>query len=159
VTRFYKTYTKLCDRARKSPNAIAKELGISSGSVTAWKQGRTPKHETIEKIANFFDVDIEDFFLSDGPRTQEDRLPMSTSIPISQLEYAKGVLSGLLNFSIRSGLVVGDGCAACPEAMPEEYASPALRCRCGYEHALSVAIRCIDAEIANGKAVTLSHSE
>lgn len=72
MTRFYKTYTKLCGRDGKSPNAVAKELGISSGSVTAWKQGRMPKYETIEKIADFFHVDVEDFYLSEGPRTQEE---------------------------------------------------------------------------------------
>lgn len=72
MTRFYKTYKKLCDRDGKSPNAVAKQLGISSGSVTAWKQGRRPKYETIEKIADFFQVDVEDFFLSEGPRTQEE---------------------------------------------------------------------------------------
>ena len=70
---------------------------------------------------------------------------MTTKQSISELEYAKGILSGLLNFSIRSGLVVGDGCSDCPDSLPKEYTSPAFRCRCGYEHALTVAIQCIDA--------------
>jgi hypothetical protein len=71
----------------------------------------------------------------------------ASRIPVNQLEYAKGLLSGLLNFSIRSGLFIGDGCASCGEARPESETSPALRCRGGYEHALEVAIRCIDDEI------------
>ena len=72
MTRFFRTYKELCEKVGKSPNAVAKELGISSGSVTAWKQGRTPKYETIEKIATFFSTDIEDFFLSNQPRTDEE---------------------------------------------------------------------------------------
>lgn len=72
MTRFFRTYKELCEKEGKSPNAVAKELGISSGSVTAWKQGRTPKYETIEKIATFFSTDIEDFFLSNQPRTDEE---------------------------------------------------------------------------------------
>ncbi len=74
---------------------------------------------------------------------------MSTSrIPEGQLRYAKGVLSGLLNFSIRSGLIVGDGCERCGAHITDADSDPAKRCRCGYEHALEVAIRCIDEEIA-----------
>lgn len=70
-------------------------------------------------------------------------------IPLDQLEYAKGTLSGLLNFSIRSGLVVGDGCiVACRENIPATESSPAYRCRCGYEHALEVALRCTEDAIA-----------
>lgn len=72
MTRFFRTYKELCEKEGKSPNAVAKELGISSGSVTAWKQGRTPKYETIEKIATFFSTDIENFFLSNQPRTDEE---------------------------------------------------------------------------------------
>lgn len=72
MTRFFKTFKKLCERDNASPNAVARELGISSGSVTAWKQGRTPKYDTIERIAKHFNVDVEDFFLSDGARTVEE---------------------------------------------------------------------------------------
>lgn len=64
------------------------------------------------------------------------------TIPAEQLAYAKGTLSGLLNFSIRSGLTVGAGCES--TASSPKDADPAFRCRCGYEHALDVAIRCID---------------
>lgn len=55
----------LCEKIGKSPNAVAKELSISSGSVTAWKNGRTPKMETISKIAEYFNVDESAFFLSE----------------------------------------------------------------------------------------------
>ena len=80
-------------------------------------------------------------------------------IPLDQLRYAKGMLSGLLNFSIRSGLIVGDGCLQCGTNIPAADSSPAYRCRCGYEHALEVAIRCIDDEIAKKEAVTPPSAE
>lgn len=83
----------------------------------------------------------------------------ASKIPLDQLWYAKGTLSGLLNFSIRSGLVVGDGCLQCGANVPTIESSPAYRCRCGYEHALEVAIRCIDDEIAKKEASTPPSAE
>lgn len=78
---------------------------------------------------------------------KEKNLGTVDEMECSELEYAKGVLSGLLNFSIRSGLTVGDGCGSCGENIPETERTPAYRCRCGYEDALRTAIRCIDKEI------------
>ena len=72
TTRFFRTYKMLCEKIGKSPNAVAKELSISSGSVTAWKNGRTPKMETISKIAEYFNVDEVIFFLSDGEKTHSE---------------------------------------------------------------------------------------
>lgn len=73
-------------------------------------------------------------------------------ITTGQLEYAKGLLSGLLNFSIRSGLIVGDGERG-GELYTDADKDPALRFRDGYEHALEVAISCIDGEIARREEV------
>lgn len=61
---FWKNYEILCKNKGKSPNAVAKELGISSGSVTAWKNGRIPQNKKLALIANYFDVPIA--VLTDG---------------------------------------------------------------------------------------------
>lgn len=71
MERFFKKFKQLCDQENISPNAVAKELGISSGSVTAWKQGRTPKMGTVEQIANRFNVDIQVFFMVDSINEKE----------------------------------------------------------------------------------------
>lgn len=54
---FWNNYVKMCEQAGKTPNAVAAELGLSSGSVTAWKQGRLPRGGTIEIIAKYFGVE------------------------------------------------------------------------------------------------------
>lgn len=54
---FWNNYVKLCEQKGKAPNAVAAELGLSSGSVTAWKQGRLPRGGTIEMIARYFEVE------------------------------------------------------------------------------------------------------
>lgn len=40
-------------------NGIAKEIGLPSSSVTNWKQGKTPRAETIKKIADYFNVSVD----------------------------------------------------------------------------------------------------
>lgn len=53
---FWEKFFSLCSTVKKSPNAVASELGYSSGSVSAWKSGRTPKFATLQRIADYFGV-------------------------------------------------------------------------------------------------------
>jgi transcriptional regulator with XRE-family HTH domain len=57
---FWNIFFNLCNNEGESPNAVAKKLGISSASVTWWKQGqRNPSARTIKKIADYFDVSVD----------------------------------------------------------------------------------------------------
>lgn len=56
---FFQRYEELAKLNGSSVNAIAKELGLSSGSVTAWKNGTDPSIKAIEKIAERFNVSID----------------------------------------------------------------------------------------------------
>ena len=56
---FFDTFSRLCNEKHKSPNAVAKELGIPSGSITNWKNGTNPRHGTLLKIADYFDVSVD----------------------------------------------------------------------------------------------------
>lgn len=53
---FWDNFERLCHEQNKSPNAVATELGISSGSLTAWKNGRVPRGVTLEKLEKYFNV-------------------------------------------------------------------------------------------------------
>ena len=64
---FWNNYVKLCDTIGKKPNVVASELGFSSGSVSAWKQGRLPRGGTIQMIADYFGVD-SNYLLNDNNR-------------------------------------------------------------------------------------------
>lgn len=57
---FWDNYVKLCASLDKTPNAVAKEIGLSSGSVTAWKNGSIPYIKTVAKIADYFGVSPDD---------------------------------------------------------------------------------------------------
>ena len=54
--KFFERYSELCVSANGTPNSVAKELGVSSGSVTAWKNGTEPRPKTLSKIADYFGV-------------------------------------------------------------------------------------------------------
>ena len=52
----WSVFVGLCAKRGVSPNAVAKELALSSGSVTSWKGGAIPRPTTIKKIADYFGV-------------------------------------------------------------------------------------------------------
>lgn len=64
---FWTNYVFLCDTKRKSPNAVAKELGVrSSGTVTKWRGGKTvPRDALLMKIADYFEVTTDDLLYTD----------------------------------------------------------------------------------------------
>ena len=56
---FWENYRKLCEKHSTKPNAVAKKLDLSSGSVTAWKKGSVPHDTTLQKIADYFGVSVD----------------------------------------------------------------------------------------------------
>jgi transcriptional regulator with XRE-family HTH domain len=55
---FWNTLVELCNNKGISPNFVAKELGITSGTVTSWKKGGIPRDTTLRKIADYFGVSV-----------------------------------------------------------------------------------------------------
>lgn len=70
---FWKNYLKLCKDKGLSPNAVAKGLNVSSGSVTEWKKGRIPSKKTLQKLAEHFNVTIEYFFIDHSESKSETK--------------------------------------------------------------------------------------
>ena len=63
-------FKKLCDEKGLKPNNVAKEIGIASGTITNWKNGKgTPKIDKLKKVADYFNVPLY-YFLN------ENELPM-----------------------------------------------------------------------------------
>lgn len=64
---FWQRFYVLCKQANSTPNAIAKKLSISSGSLTAWKGGRIPNSTTLQVIADYFGVSTDYLLGKDNP--------------------------------------------------------------------------------------------
>ena len=58
TTVFWKKYNELCNEHGVKPRAVAKELEISSATITKWVNDGMPNLEMISKIAQYFDVPI-----------------------------------------------------------------------------------------------------
>lgn len=56
---FWTIFSTLCADKNLSPNAVATELKIPSGSITAWRNGATPRTKSLTKIANYFGVSVD----------------------------------------------------------------------------------------------------
>jgi len=63
---FYDKFKELCDNKGVSCNKAALEIGLSNATPTMWKKrGLTPKGETLNAIAKYFNVSV-DYLLFDG---------------------------------------------------------------------------------------------
>lgn len=61
---FYERFVELCELHNTKPSPVLKKLGISSGNIKRWKSGASANRETIEAVANYFNVPLE-YFSSD----------------------------------------------------------------------------------------------
>lgn len=57
---FWDRFYNLCKKVDKSPNAVVKELGMSTATATNWKtSGRTPNGDTLRLVADYFNVSAD----------------------------------------------------------------------------------------------------
>ena len=59
---FYEQLKRICASKGTTPTAVVRKIGISSGNVTSWKNGSSPKSETLQLLANELGVPIAAFF-------------------------------------------------------------------------------------------------
>lgn len=58
---FWSKFVELCNINKTTPNAVAKQIGISSASVTYWKNGSHPRDTAIKKLTQYFGVESDYF--------------------------------------------------------------------------------------------------
>ena len=63
---FYEKLQVLCQERGITPSALAKELGLSTGNLSKWKNGGRPRADTARKIAAYLNVSL-DSLLQDAP--------------------------------------------------------------------------------------------
>ena len=105
---FWTNFSTLCADKNLSPNAVAMELKIPSGSITAWRNGATPRTKSLTKIANYFGVTV-DYLLNaekenptsvsaDGvDELDKEALDIMHQLPPEKQAAALAMLRGLLN--------------------------------------------------------------
>lgn len=53
---FYETLKEICDKKNTSPSAVCLALNMSKSNVTEWKAGRSPKLDTVVRIAEYLKI-------------------------------------------------------------------------------------------------------
>ena len=57
---FWQRFYDICLKHGTKPNPVAKEIGISSGILTKWKNsGALPNGETLIKLADYYNTSID----------------------------------------------------------------------------------------------------
>ena len=67
---FWKNLVSICNERGTTPTAVVNELGIAVGSVTRWKNGAVPRDTTLQKLADYFGVTVDDL-LKNEPQKEE----------------------------------------------------------------------------------------
>lgn len=56
---FFSKFYNMCASKGSKPNPVGKIVGISSSTITQWKQGAIPSGENLVKISNYLDCSID----------------------------------------------------------------------------------------------------
>lgn len=70
---FYDNYVRMCNKVKKSPSAAAEEMGMKRSVVTAWKNGRSPRAATLQRIADYFGCSTSELLDEKECPLSEDR--------------------------------------------------------------------------------------
>lgn len=63
----YKKYAELRDRARLTDYRVSKDTGISTATLSSWKNGNySPKFDKLLTLAKYFGVPVEYFADEEG---------------------------------------------------------------------------------------------
>lgn len=73
---FYHSYVSLCNKRNISPSAAAEEMGFHRSDVTRWSKGSQPRQATIQKVADYFSVSVQDLMGEEkAPTPEGERQP------------------------------------------------------------------------------------
>lgn len=84
-TSFYYHLLQLCAQHDTTPTAVAKALKLSSGSPSGWKNGAIPRESTLQKIADYFGMTIDEFLADSSVasklhREKGQKIPVLSSV-------------------------------------------------------------------------------
>ena len=57
---FYRNFVDLCNKKGMSPSTVAEEMGYQRSVVTRWGNGTKPRRATLQKIAAYFGITVEE---------------------------------------------------------------------------------------------------
>lgn len=84
---YYQNFEELCKQRNIKPNKVSKETGVSTATLTSWKQGKyTPKPDKLKLIADFFNVSLEFIMRNEDVQWNPTEQTMDYTISLSEEE-------------------------------------------------------------------------
>lgn len=84
---YYQNFEELCKQRNIKPNKVSKETGVSTATLTSWKQGKyTPKPDKLKLIADFFNVSLEFLMRNEDVQWNPTEQTMDYTISLSEEE-------------------------------------------------------------------------
>lgn len=71
---FWDNFARLCEEKGMKPTPAAAEMGFPSASVVKWKKGTIPRGTTLQKIADYFNVTVNDLLADPGDTPSPSKL-------------------------------------------------------------------------------------
>lgn len=99
---FFDQLEYLCKKNNITVSGLAKQLGMSTGTIAKWKEGSIPNGETILKFSQYFNTST-DYLLtgklqsSDLCKDEIEFLGLFRSLPESGKERVLGYIEGHLD--------------------------------------------------------------
>ena len=87
----YDNFVRLCNSVKKSPSAVALEIGIAKPTVSRWKTGSVPNRSSLLKVADYFGVSVDSLTKGkkENPATNGDEVLSKKQIEM--IEKIKGM--------------------------------------------------------------------
>lgn len=57
---FFENFLALCVKSGESPTSVVTKIGLNKSAVTSWRKGSNPTNTTLLKLANYFNISIEE---------------------------------------------------------------------------------------------------
>lgn len=84
---YYQNFEELCKQRNIKPNKVSKETGVSTATLTSWKQGKyTPKPDKLKLIADFFNVSLEFLMRNEDVQWNPTEQTIDYTISLSEEE-------------------------------------------------------------------------
>lgn len=101
MNTFWEKYEKLCLDNGYTPTNAAKEIGVSTGTISGWRHGAKPNKAALKKVSSFFHVNVE-YLVSD--QIEVSMQPSQKTIGEKTLEVFSNLMSLSQRFiSLRHG--------------------------------------------------------
>lgn len=83
---FWERFYSLCLEYNTKPNPVAAEIGISSGTVTRWKNGQEPSFKALTKLSDYFNCSV-DYLLGKTDVKNEQTTPNEQPVPDERKKF------------------------------------------------------------------------